>query len=60
MMTPSLTLTTALQMMPLLAVTSVKHRGQECFPTLARSLKPPIGSVPPACVLVCSFYMNRL
>ena len=52
--------TTTMQMLPLLAGTSVTHRGPQCLLTLARSLKPPLRSIPCACVLVCSLYMNRL
>jgi len=49
-----------MQMLPLLAAMSVEHRGPKCLLTLARSLKPPLGSVPSACVLVSPLYMNRL
>jgi len=40
-MTPPLTLTTAMQMLPLLAATSVEHRRPQCLLTLARSLEIP-------------------
>ena len=35
-------------------------RGAQCLLTLARSPKPPHGSVPSACVLLCSLYITRL
>ena len=43
-----------------MGVTSVEHRGAQCLLTLARSLKPPLGSVPSACVLVCSLYIKGI
>jgi len=50
----------SMQMLPLSAATSGKHRRRQCLLTLARSLKTLLGSVPSACVLAFSLYMNRL
>jgi len=38
----------------------VLARDYSALLTLARSLKPPLGSVPSACVLVSPLYINRL
>ena len=54
-MTPLLTLTTAMQMLPLTAAASLEHRGPQCLLTLTRSTSPP-RSVPCACVLVSPLY----
>ena len=55
----TLTSTTAMQMLPLLAATSVEHKGG-IVPPVPRSLaQPPFGSVPCACVLVSPLYINR-
>jgi len=56
------TSTTAMQMQPLLAVTSVAHRGAQCLLTFVSLTQSPLGSVPSACVLVfeCSLYINRV
>ena len=60
-MTPPLThtSTTAMQMLPLLAATSITHRGPSCPLTLARSFKPPLGAVASACVRVSPLHINR-
>jgi len=39
---------------------SFEHRGPKCLLTLVRSLKPTLGSVPSACVLVSPLYIHRL
>jgi len=50
--TPTLTLTTtAMQMLPLMAATSFKHKGAQCLLTLGRSTSPPLDQFP---VPVCS------
>ena len=49
-----------MQILQPLAATSVKYRGAQYLLTLALSLKPSLGSVPSARVLVCSLYMKRL
>jgi len=51
-MTPTLTLTTVMQMLPLTAATSFEHRGPQCLLTLTRSTTPPPRLVPCACVRV--------
>jgi len=60
-MTPTLTLTTAMQMLPLMAATSFEHRGPQCLLTLTRSTTPsPLDQFP---VRVCSCLLcmiNRL
>jgi len=55
-----LTLTTAMQMLPLAAATSFEHRGPQCLQTLTRSTSPPLDQFP---LRVCSCplcIINRL
>ena len=51
-MTPTLTITTAMVILPLTAATSFAHRGSQCLLTRTRSTSPPPRSVPCACALV--------
>ena len=52
-MTPTLTLTTAMQMLPRMAATSFEHRGPQCLLTLGRSSSPPLDQFS-LCVCSCS------
>ena len=63
-MTPTpLTLTTAIQMLLLMAATSFEHRGSSCLLTLTRSISPPVDQFPqrvcscPLCIInrLCFF-----
>ena len=60
-MTPTLTLTTAMQLLPLTAATSFEHRGPQCLLTLDRSTTPPPLDQFPVRVCSCPLcIINRL